>query len=78
MPLPLSHHTAFFSTGTSTIANDILCVQLLGIIGVNISPFIDLKLGISSSSSSSTLLDLEDIGNFCILRLVSSLDQADV
>ena len=53
----------------------IFCVQLLGIIGVNISPFIDLKLG---SSSSSTLLDLEDIGNFCILGLVSSLDQADV
>ena len=55
----------------------IFCVQLLGIIGVNISPFIDLKLG-SSSSNSSTLLDLEDIGNFCILGLVSSLDQADV
>ncbi len=41
-----------------------LC-QILATIGVNISPFIDLKIG----ANSSTVLGLEDIGSFCILRL---------
>jgi hypothetical protein len=43
---------------------------MLATIGVNISPFIDLKIG---SAHNSTLLALEEFGSFCILRLVQSL-----